>query len=182
MRKKSIYKYASEAGLPTGLYLTLMSFCVLLSIKVAALPLLLIPLLLGFPVLLWALLKKISREEPSYNKFSSLWLAGIYTVIFGSLICLFVSAFYVVIYEPNFVYQYVMNALNAAENSPMASEYSTTIEIMHNAINAHILPSAMEFLTTMAWFTCFGGSILSLLIAFIIVKSGKEVPSREISI
>ena len=31
---KSIYKYASEAGLPIGLYLTLMSACLLMSLRV----------------------------------------------------------------------------------------------------------------------------------------------------
>ena len=140
MQKKSIYKYASEAGLPTGLYLTLMSACLLLSLKVPALPMMLFPLCLGFPFLLWLMMRKISRMEPSYNKFSSLWLGGIYTVIFGTLICMFLSAVYIVIFEPNFVYQYVNNAIAAVESSPMSAEYESTIYMMREAINAHILP------------------------------------------
>ena len=178
MQKKSIYKYASEAGVPAGLYLTLMSMCVLLSVKIPALPLLLLPLILGFPLILWMLVRKISREEPSYNKFSSLWLGGIYTVIFGSLICMFVSAFYLVMFEPNFVNLYISNALDAVENSSMAGEYASSIELMHEAVEAHILPSGLEFLTSMAWFTCFVGSILSLIIALIMSKSGRKV-TRE---
>ena len=180
MQKKSIYKYASEAGLPAGLYLTLMSACVLLSIKVPALPMLLFPLALGFPVLLWVLMRWISREEPGYNKFSSLWLGGLYTVIFGTLICMFLSAFYIVAFEPSFVSLYVSNALEAVEASPMADQYAASIAMMREAMDAHILPSGIEFITTMAWFTCFCGSIISLLIALIMTKAGKRI-SRQYS-
>lgn len=175
MQKKSIYKYASEAGLPVGLYLTLMSACLLLSVKIPALPMLILPLGLGFPFLLWAMMKKIVREEPSYNKFSSLWLGGIYTVIFGCLICMFLSAMYIVFFEPNFVNLYVGNALMAVESSPMAAEYESSIRLMKEAMDAHILPSGLEFLTTMAWFTCFCGSVLSLVLAALLSKGGKKI-------
>lgn len=175
MQKKSIYKYASEAGVTAGLYLSLMSACVLVSIKVPALPLLLLPLAIGFPFVLWALMRKIVNEEPSYNKFSSLWLGGLYTVIFGSLICLFLSAIYLVTIEPGFVGLYINNALSAVEASPMASEYEASIHLMREAMEAHIIPSGLEFLTTMAWFTCFCGSILSLFLALIMSRGSKKM-------
>ena len=175
MQKKSIYKYAAEAGLPAGLYLTLMSACLLLSIKIQALPMLLLPLGIGFPFVLWALMKRISKSESSYSKFASLWLGGIYTVIFGTLICMFLSSLYVTFVEPGFVHLYVENALTAVETSGMADQYSTSITLMREALEAHILPSGLEFLTTMAWFTCFVGSILSLVIALIMSKSGSKV-------
>ena len=173
MQKKSIYKYASEAGLPIGLYLSAMSACLLVSVKIPALPMLLLPLALGFPVVLWAMMKKISRQEKSYNKFSSLWLGGIYSVIFGTLICMFLSALYIVFIEPNFVNLYISNALSAVESSPVAGEYEASISMMRQAMEAHVLPTGLEFLTTMAWFTCFCGSVLSLVIAAI-MRGGKK--------
>lgn len=175
MQKKSIYKYASEAGVPAGIYLTLMSACLLLSIKIPVLPLFLLPLGIGFPFLLWVLMKRISKEEPTYSKFSSLWLGGLYTVIFGTVICMFISALYIVIAEPGFVHLYVNNALDAVESSPVAGEYEASIALMRNAIDAHLLPSGLEFLTTMAWFTCFVGSIISLFLALIMSRSGKKI-------
>ena len=178
MQKKSIYKYASEAGVPAGLYLTVMSACMLLSIKLPMLPVLLLPLALGFPILLWALMRKISREEPSYNKFSSLWLGGIYIVIFGTMICMFLSAIYITVFEPSFVHQYVTNALDAVESSPMAGEYESSIMLMRNAMEAHILPSGLEFLTTMGWLTCFMGSILSLVLALFISRVNNKKVTR----
>lgn len=181
MQKKSIYKYASEAGLPIGAYLTAMSACLLLSVKIPALPLFILPLCLGFPVVLWMILRQISRMEPSYNKFSSLWLGGIYSVIFGTIICMFVSALYIVFVEPNFVNLYVNNALTAVESSQMAGEYEASISLMKNAIEAHVLPTGLEFLTTIAWFTCFVGSVLSLVIAVIMSYKGRSVKVGEIS-
>lgn len=175
MQKKSIYKYASEAGLPAGLYLTAMSACLLMSIKIPFLPMLILPLGLGFPFILWTLMRSISKAEPAYNKFSSMWLGGLYTVIFGTLICMFLSAIYIVFVEPGFVHLYITNALEAVESSPVAPEYETSITMMREALDAHILPSGLEFLTSMAWLTCFAGSILSLLIALIMTRNTRKV-------
>ena len=178
MQKKSIYKYASELGVPAGLYLTLMSACLLFSVKIPVLPVLLLPLAIGFPFLLWTLMKKIVKEEPSYKKFSSLWLGGIYTVIFGTLICMFFSGIYLVMFEPGFVHLYVMNAIEAVENSAVAGDYESSIIMMRQALESHILPSGMEFLTTMGWFTCFIGSMMSLIIALIMSQGAKRVRSQ----
>ena len=180
MQRKSIYKYASEAGIPAGLYLTLMSACLLLSIKLPFLPIFLFPLAIGFPVLLWFLMKRISIAEPYYNKFSSLWLGGLYIVIFGTLISLFLSALYIVAVEPGFVYLYINNSLEAIEASPMAENYAASVKLMREAMEAHLLPSGLEFLTTIAWFTCFSGSIISLFLAFIMSKTKKKV-TRQFS-
>lgn len=178
MQRKSIYKYASEAGVPAGLYLTLMSACILLSIKIPMMPLFLVPLAVGFPILLWVLMKNIIKADPSYNKFSTIWLGGLYTVIFGTLISLFLSALYIKFFEPNFVWYYVNNALEAVESSPMVGDYEQAITLMREAMEAHILPSSFEFLTTLAWFTCFSGSIISLFLALILSKNGKKIAGQ----
>lgn len=180
MQKKSIYKYASEAGVPAGLYLTLMSACLLFSTKIQILPILIIPMAIGFPFLLWVLMRRISQSEPSYNKFSSLWLGGLYTVIFGTLICMFFSALYVVVVEPGFVHIYMNNVLEALEASPMAADYQATATLMREAMEAHILPTGLEFITTIAWFTCFTGSLLSLVIALIMSKLPKKKPADSL--
>lgn len=164
--------------MPAGLYLTLMSACLLCSIKLPSLPIFLIPLAIGFPFLLWFLMKRIARSEPSYYKFSSLWLGGLYTVIFGTMIALFLSGLYIVFVEPGFVYLYINNALEAVETSPMADQYATSIKLMREAVDAHLLPSGLEFLTTMAWFTCFAGSILSLFLALLMRNCSRKITNQ----
>lgn len=178
MQQKSIYKYASEAGIPIGLYLTAMSACLLFSIRIPILQSMLMPLTLGFPIVLWFILRNIVRKEPAYSKFSTIWLGGIYSVIFGTLICLLLSGLYVVFIEPGFVGLYFQNAISTIEQSPVAIEYADAISLMKEAMDANMLPSGMEFLSSMAWFTCFMGSILSLFIALIMGRNRKKSTSQ----
>lgn len=175
MQHKSIYKYASEAGLPMGIYLTLMSFSLLLSVKFQILSTFLLPLTIVFPFFLGFLIRKISRIEPSYMKFSSLWLGGIYTVIFGTLICMFSSMLYLTFIEPGFIGIYCNNLITTIESSPLAEEYMSTVEVLRRAKDSHLLPSAFDFITTMGWLTCFTGSIFSLVIALILSRGGRKV-------
>lgn len=172
--KKSIYKYAAEAGVPIGVYLIVMSSCFLMSLKVAVLPMFLLPLALGFPVALWLVMRRIVKEEPSYRKVSVLWLGGIYSVIFGTLICTLFSGLYVTFVEPGFVHAYVEYAIDSIESSPMSAQYAPTTSLMREAMSAHILPSGLEFVSTMAWFTCFAGSVISFLISVVMVRTGKK--------
>lgn len=172
--KKSIYRYAAEAGLPVGIYLTAMSACMLLGLHYSMLISLLLPLALLFPIILGFFIHQIAKKEPDYLKVSALWLGGIYTVIFGTIICMLFSACYIFFVEPGFVYEYVISAIESIESSPMKEEYAATTALMRDAINARILPSGIEFITTMGWTTCFFGSILSLVIAMIIVKIRKR--------
>lgn len=176
---KSIYKYAAEAGIPVGIYLSVMSACLLLSLKVDILPMLIFPLAIGFPFLLARIMRGIARQQPAYLKVSALWLAGIYSVIFGSLICTFLSALYLTFVEPSFVSAYVANAIATIESSPMAAEYEATTSLMREAMDSHMLPSGIEFISTMAWCTCFSGSILSLILAFFIVRFRKRDTSAS---
>jgi hypothetical protein len=167
---KSVYKYAAEAGLPAGLYLTVMSACVLLSLRVEFLPTLILPLLIGFPFLLGYGMRRMARTEPSYMKFSALWLFGIYTVIFGTLICSFFSGVYLLFVDPGFVHAYVERAIADVEASPVSSQYEATTAIMRDALDSHILPNGMQFVATMGWFTCFFGSVLSMVLAMVVSR------------
>lgn len=168
---KSVYKYAAEAGLPVGIYLTAMSMCLLLSLRFPVLPVFVGPLALFFPFLLARLMKRMAVACPGYGKFSALWLFGIYTVIFGTLICSLVSGVYLTLIEPGFIGSYVTSAIATLEASPQASEYSDTVDLMRQALEARMLPTGMEFVSSMAWLTCFAGSMLSLVIAAIIGKT-----------
>lgn len=171
---KSIYKYAAEAGVPIGMYLTLMSACLLMSLRVEILSMLVFPLMACFPLVLGMMMKRIATQEPAYMKVSALWLGGIYTVIFGTLICSLFSGIYLLFVDPGFVNSYINHAITTIESSPMAVEYQATTSLMREAMDAHILPTGMEFVSTMGWLTCFAGSILSLVLSVIIVKTGRK--------
>lgn len=171
---KSIYKYAAESGLPAGLYLTLMSGCFLLSVEVPSLQMLILPLAIGFPILMAVMMRRLCRREPSYMRTSALWLFGIYTVIFGTLICCLFTALYLVAVDPGFLGRYVATALAAMESSSAAGQYADTIDLMRRAMDSKLLPTPTEFVSTMGWLTCFAGSVLSLILALIITATRRR--------
>lgn len=161
---KSVYKYAAEGGVPVGLCLTTMSACFLLSLRYDGL-LILIPLLaLVVPVLILRNMNRLLREQPYYGKFSALWLCGIYSIIFGTLICSLFTGVWLTFVDPGFVSDYVENAIEMMRATP-GSSYDDTIEVMETMIRRHMLPNGMELVASMAWTTCFFGSILSLFLA-----------------
>jgi len=177
--KKSVYKYAAEAGLPVGIYLTAMSACLLLSLRIESLPVLMLLLALGFPFLLAYYMRRMSLLEPAYSKISALWLCGIYSVIFGTLICSLLSGIYLTVIDPGFIHAYVENALMEIESSPVAGEYAATTEMMRRAIDGRMLPGGMQFVASMGWLTCFVGSMLSLVLAVVIGRRRQHAAEKR---
>ncbi len=168
MNNKSVYKYAAEAGLPIGLYLTLISGCFLFSVKYDFLSMLIFPLVVVFPIVLGCFMRRLAKVQPAYARFSPMWLFGIYSVLCGTLICSLLSALYLMFIDPSFMINYVENAISTIQASPMAAQYAPTVDMMRQAIDAHMLPSGLQLVATMGWFTCFSGSILSLFLSLIL--------------
>lgn len=179
MNKKSIYKYAAEGGVPVGIYLTLMATCLMCGINVPILQLIFPLLFIGFPIYLWSIMRKVGRIQPAYMKFSSLWLLGIYSVIFGCLICMFFSGIYVVFINPGFIHEYFANVINNIELSGIGTEYPEILEIMDTAEKSNALPSGMQFVTSMGWLICFCGSVLSLILSLIITSFTSKAPQTQ---
>ncbi|MDE6007783.1 MAG: DUF4199 family protein [Muribaculaceae bacterium] len=169
----SIYRYAANAGLPVGLYLTLLSASILLSLQLPLISFLTFPLLIGFPFLIGYLMERIARSQPAYRRVATLWLGGIYMIIFGTLIATLLSALYIKFINPTFVYSYISNSLDVIESSQLADRYASTSEILRQAIENHLLPNGMEFVSSIAWTTCFLGSILSLLLSLLLCRARK---------
>lgn len=175
---KSVYKYAAEAGVPMGIYMIAISACFLLSLRFETLQMFIFPLVICFPFILGFMMRRLVKREPVYHKFSPLWLFGIYSVIFGTLICMLFSSVYLVFVDPGFISGYMTHAIEIIEALPTAGDYASTLDMMHKALDSHMLPNGTQFVTTMGWFTCFAGSILSLILALIISRgssSGKRV-------
>lgn len=170
----SIYRYAAREGVAMGAYLTATSFSLLLSLRFPWMELLILPLILGFPAVLAILMKRIADAEPAYRRLASLWLGGIYTVIFGTLICTLLSALWLRFADPSFIFSYVCEAITRIEASPLAPDYADTVALMRSAIDRRLLPNGMEFVSTLAWATAFLGSMASLLIAFALTLAGRR--------
>lgn len=168
--RKSVYFYAAEDGIQFGLYLSILSFCLLGSVRVPQLPILIIPLVAGIPFILWRFMKKIWRRENNLHTVSAMWIGGISLFIFGSLVCGLVSATYILLLEPDFIINYVNQTVSTIENSTMAADYAIHTEMMHRGMEKHLLPTSMQFVLSMVWVTSFIGSVFSLLCAIVFTK------------
>lgn len=178
-RPRSAFSYAAHAGLPMGIYLSVLSLCVLASLRLDFLPMLILPLLIGVPVILFFMMRRTAADNPSLRRLSPLWLMGIYTFIFGSLICALVSNLYIMMVEPDFVARYLEQTIINMESLSDAGEFDAQISMMREALAKNTLPGSMQFVSTMAWSTCFFGSILSLLIAAILSVRRPGYPSPQ---
>lgn len=163
---KSVYKYASEAGIYAGLWLCALAACFLFSLRLPILNWCMFPLILGLPLCLAWLMRRLVISEPQYATFSSLWLFGIYTMIFGSLICALFSAVVLIYVEPGFLTRYLTEAIRAAENSPDADQLASHTQLLKEAIKSGMIPSPMNFVTSMMWASAFTGSIVSMFLAW----------------
>jgi len=180
-RPKSIYLFAAEAGSYLGIYLTVISATLLLANKFPALPLVALPLVIGLPFFAAWLMNSIANAEPRYRRLSALWVAGIYSFIFGTLICALFSALYLVFIEPDFLYTYFRNSIETISQAGVSSPLAD-IDTMRMALDSHMLPTPMQFVISMSWSSCFFGSVLSLPLAAILSrpKNSRKIMSNNL--
>lgn len=175
---KSIYRQAANFGLPLGIYLSIMAGCFFFSLDSAVASFMLLPLLIAFPFILAMRTIALARANPQYRKVAPLWVYGIYSTIFATLICSLFSALYMVLINPGFMHDYITRSVELLQASPLASEYTSEIELMKKMSESDRIPSPMQLVTSMGWAICFGGSMISLPIAWIASKITRN-PGRN---
>ncbi|MCM1291230.1 MAG: DUF4199 domain-containing protein [Prevotella sp.] len=169
---KEIIGYASKAGLPMGIYLTAMTACMLGTLYWDSFSLIGLVMSCGVPVLLWRLLMPLSRDAEDI-KFGPIWLAGIYIFIFGGFISGLFTAIYMIWIEPGFFSLYIEKYLAMVENMPDSEALNQQADILRRMLENNLMPRAMEFVSAMMWATGFFGSLLSGVVAFIMMKKSQ---------
>lgn len=162
----SIYNLAAKFGVPVGIVLTMMSACFIFSGNYPFLSTIQLLLLLVIPAMLYIKMRRVAATYPHFRKMAALWVFGIYSIIFGTLICALATAAYLLFLDPGFIERYLRETIASIESTPLASTYAPQLEIMKEAIRRRLLPSPMEFVVSMSWATSFFGSMLSLPLAF----------------
>lgn len=162
----SVYKLASRAGVPFGLFLSLAALSLLASVKVAELSMFFLPLIVALPVMLFLVMKRLAQRWASMRRVAALWVFGIYTTIFATLICALVSAVYMLAFEPDFLRRYLTSALTTLQSAPEMGEYSAQAAQLKSILSHGQLPSPMELVVSMSWASCFAGAIVSLPLAW----------------
>lgn len=175
---ESVYRHAARYGLPVGLYLSLASACLIFSLRSALASLLALPVTAAFPVVIGFCIIRFARNNPDHRKVAALWVFGIYTTIFATLICALLTAFYLLLFDPGFIREYITESARLLEASPMAADYSAQTAALKRISESHAVPTPMQFVASMGWSTCFLGSMISLPFAFIASRTGRWMPQR----
>lgn len=152
-----------------GLYLIAMSACLVASVYTPFTLFLLALLVPGMPLLLYLQLRRMYREEPANRGFSAIWTAGIMITLCGSLICGLVTAAWLLTVQPDFMTLYMRQAIELAVQSGHQAQYGEEIAAMRAALDGGgVELSPMRFVFSMIWATVLAGSILSMLIAWLL--------------
>lgn len=167
--KKSIYSLGANNGLIIGLYLSGMFALQAFGMKNALLLLLGNLMMLGVPFLLyWLLVRDYDRNE-TYRQFSAVWLNGIVSFICGSLILATAMYIYLRYIDPCFIATQIKEVIDIYRQlgTPQADDMANAFE---SIIKQNAVPSPISLAFSTIWFSSFAGSMLSLVIAFIIKK------------
>ncbi|MDD2961421.1 MAG: DUF4199 domain-containing protein [Muribaculaceae bacterium] len=164
---KSIYRRGADDGLIFGIYLSAIFLCSVIGVGVPILSILSLLLIIALPLLLFKFLRRSFVASNGLSTFSEVWMLGILIFLFGSLICGVVTYVYLQFIEPTFIYDQVNAALDIYKSMPQMKD-AEFVKIIQQAIDQHLLPSAIQIVIQMIWFTIFSGSLLSLLLSAIV--------------
>ncbi len=170
---RSVYSYAAESGAVMGLYLCLIASCFLFSRHADILSVLIFPLLAGVPFLLARGMKRMSREVEAYAGVTPMWLMGIYTFIFASLIATLFTTAILLFVEQGLLYNMIQSGIEELKAHNANGSFTRHIELGNMAIEKHLIPTPLDFSLTMAWSTSFAGSIISLATAWILTRRSR---------
>lgn len=179
-KQDSPYYLGARAGLPVGLYMSAMFLLMVLMTRIPLMSYLLMCMMLCMPVLIYATMRTTVVRLRGNTTFSSLWMQGIMTFLFGSVVCGLLTMIYLKFIEPRFIIGMVQSCIDSCRALP-GKEYAELAGTLDNMIRAGVVPTAASFTISMFWFAMSSGSLLSLIVAGIAQNSGRKYRNKSIS-
>ncbi len=173
---KSVYRQGAEYGAWFGVYLTVMALAIMYGFTHTILMLAAMAMMVAVPAVVYPMLRRYRSQMRGYAPFASLWMLGLMIFICGSLICGAVTYVWMQYVMPTFIYDQVMAAINVYKAVPGESA-AEMVRIMETIVERHALPSAMEVVVQMVMLTTFLGSLVSMVLAFILGM--RRIPPRN---
>ncbi len=163
-KEKSVFQYSAENGISFGLYLSVIFFTVIYGGDSSLLSLIGLILIFAIPVVLFRYMGKYHVAHADKSNFSSLWTLGTLTFLCGALICSIVSYIWLEHVIPGFIYEQAESTLAVYEQIPELKNNELT-KALRIAIENNDLPSPIQLVVQMLWFSFSAGVILSMLLA-----------------
>lgn len=166
---KSVYRRGADDGFIFGVYLSLMFIFQALAIvhNSTLLSLLTLIMMLAVPAVIYFFLRRAYIADGRRSSFSALWLQGICTFFFGSLLMAVTVYVYTRLVQPNFMPE-AFESLRQAYAMIDTDEAQQMVRWIENAQKHHLYPPASQLAVAFIWGAVFTGSILSMIISFVI--------------
>lgn len=163
----SVYQRGALDGWRMGLYLSAMFLSSAYSMEVPVLGILSMILMLAVPVVAYLWLQRDYRRYPSMRFFSAIWMHGICIFFFASVVMALIVYIFLRFIEPGFIVDNVRQVIEIYKSMkiPEATEIARTLQQM---IDKHLLPSNGSVALSMVWTVTFFGSMLSLILTFLV--------------
>ena len=172
-KNESPYYQGARAGVPIGLYFVAMFFLFVLMTKLAFASAVLMLMMVCLPIAVYATMRTTVGRTRGKVVWSSLWMQGIMSFLFGSVICGLVTMVYLKFVEPNFLVDLFQMCIDTYASIP-GKEAEQATEMLQNIVKHGGVPTATSFTMSMFWLTAFSGSMLSLFLALIASAVGKH--------
>lgn len=170
---KSIVTYAMEYGIYLGLFLTVKFAVTTQSTRFVALNVLSQVLLLALPFVVYWLMRRFRNEMQGRAGFSQLWLFGIFLFFFGSLLSGVAEyAFYRFI-DPLYLERLIASVLDTLGTLSRMQD-SPFLEVMREGLEKGGAPSAIEMVYQTILSNVFFGSLLSMLLAWVLTLVNRK--------
>ena len=163
-RRKNIFARGADYGALLGIWLAVMALAWIYADMAAPLALLGLFMMVATPVVIFKFQRREFLLAEGKAPFADIWMLGILMIICASLIT--AVATYVVFkwMRPEFIYTQASLAAQIYESTPELglTEMAT---VLRTAIEQGALPSPIQVVMSMFWFTTFTGSVLSAFTA-----------------
>lgn len=161
---KPLFNASARQGIAYGILFTMMSACLLGSMHIPSLSMMILLLAVAALAYLPASLARVAAQHPSYCTFPALWMSGIVQFAGGALICALLTALFLIYLSPDFLSQYIKQAMQQLAAMQQSPETAVLNEQLKNAV----FPTPMQFVSSMFWVTAFFGSMAGFILGILL--------------
>jgi len=169
---RSVYRLGAEDGLVMGPLLALTVLLIGASAYVPVLFFAAIAAMIAVPTFAYILLARSFKARP-FSTFSALWLQGICTFFFGSLIMAVASYVCMRWLYPTFIADQI-NAVVEIYGAIDDPDARSMASMLQKASETKSLPTPIEVSLEMIYMAVFSGSLLSMVLSLVVRSRGRR--------
>lgn len=172
-KQKGLYGRAAEDGLVLGVFISILAIAMLLTARYGWLALICVAMIIALPFLVYRMMKQPLTKGLNPG-FSAIWMHGISIFIFGSLIMGLAVYLYLRVADPDYIMRTVRLAIQALRQLGGDDNIETAKKLAY-MYDHHLMPTAIQMAFTAMWFAAFSGSLLSLILTYIVRRPNKTL-------